>query len=67
MKFEANAPIHSIKPEGEISTCPVCGYRDGFHVSFQVAENHTNGHIILICPDCHHRFRLGWHVKLGSK
>ncbi len=65
MELNADPPIQAIKAEGEISTCPTCGYRDGFHVSFQIAANRSDGHIILICPDCHHRFQLGWQVKLG--
>ena len=67
MNSKRNKEIQTIKPEGEISTCPVCGYGDGFHVSFQLAENYTDGQIILICPDCHNRFKLGWPVKLENK
>jgi len=59
--------IQRIKPEGKISTCPACGYKDGFHVSFQVAENQRQAQIILICPDCHQRFQLGWQVSLEGQ
>ena len=34
--------------------CPVCGYRDGFHVSYRRTGKEIA--IINICPDCHSRF-----------
>lgn len=53
-----------IKPEGEIYSCPSCGYTDGFHVSFKVEGADGKAEIFLICPNCHKRFQLGWHVDL---
>jgi len=66
MKKAPETGTHHLRPEGEVSVCPQCGYTDGFHVSFHMAENRTEGEIVLICPDCHHRFRLGWTVNLAS-
>ena len=37
--------------------CPVCGYSDGFHVSYRRTGGKTE--IINICPDCHSRFDPG--------
>ena len=39
--------------------CPVCGYTDGFHVSFK-KDDRDSIKIILICPECHSRFDPGW-------
>lgn len=50
--------IHPLKMEGTVDTCPVCGYTDGWHVSFKVKEGVR--HIILICPQCHSRFDPEW-------
>lgn len=46
-----------------MSTCPVCDYPDGFHVSFDL-DNNGSGTILLICPQCSNRFRIGWPVQL---
>ena len=62
MNAKTNDEITSIKPEGSIRQCPVCEYNDGFHVSFQMADNMKEGEIILICPNCHQRFQMGWKV-----
>ncbi len=53
-----------IKAEGKISTCPACGYKDGFHVAFDMDGNLGKGEIILICPDCHRQFKMGWQVTV---
>ena len=66
MVMGAKDRIGSIEPLGEIYTCPACGYTDGFHVSFKVQENNEDADIILICPNCHSRFELGWQVSLKS-
>jgi transcription elongation factor Elf1 len=50
--------IQKLKLEGTVDTCPVCGYTDGFHVSFQIKDDEKN--IILICPSCHSHFDPGW-------
>ena len=55
-----------IRPEGEFYTCPACGYTDGFHVSFKTVGRHEKAEIYLICPNCHSRFRPGWHVDLSG-
>ena len=66
MEMGAKAKATEIKPEGEIYTCPGCGYTDGFHVSFKVAATSRKAQIFLICPNCHSRFRLSWQVDLSS-
>ena len=66
MVMGAKDKVGTIKPEGEIYTCPTCGYTDGFHVSFKVEESKRKAEIILICPNCHSRFKLGWNVDLSN-
>jgi hypothetical protein len=39
-------------------TCDKCNYQRGFHVSFEKADSHHE--IVLICPNCGQRFRVGW-------
>ncbi len=58
--------IIDIKPEGNLSVYPHCGYKDGFHVSFDIEPDSEKAKVILICPDCHKRFRMGWSVHLDS-
>ena len=58
--------IATISPEGEIYTCPACGYSDCFHVSFKMIPATDKAEIYLICPNCHSRFRLGWQVHLSQ-
>jgi hypothetical protein len=63
----AKGSIDSLTPDQELYTCPECGYTDGFHVSFQKAEkSNTKFHIVLICPSCHKRYRLGWEILLSE-
>jgi transcription elongation factor Elf1 len=52
--------IQELKLEGTVDTCPVCGYTDGFHVSFKVEEGLKI--IILICPQCHSHFDPEWKI-----
>ena len=57
-----NKPIiNKIEIDSDLDTCPVCGYSDGFHVSFKMTEHGID--IILICPDCHARFDPSWKWK----
>lgn len=65
MKEIINDEITSIKAEGDIRKCPTCGYNDGFHVSFQIDGSSKEGDIILICPNCHQRFQMGWKVHIS--
>jgi hypothetical protein len=58
--------IKDLKAEGEVYVCPVCGYTDGFHVSFLCSKKDQPAEIILICPNCHSRFRIGWGISLAS-
>lgn len=44
--------------EEEFHICENCGYRRGFHISF--AKKNDIFEIILICPDCGQRHRVGW-------
>ena len=45
---------------GRVDTCPVCGYTDGFHVSFKQGDDQMG--IVLICPNCHQRFTSRWNI-----
>ena len=65
MKMGSSEGIGTIKPEGEIYTCPACGYTDGFHVSFNLLDSGGEAEIILICPSCNARFALGWKVRIS--
>ena len=56
--------IERIAPEGEIYLCPACQYTDGFHVSFKMQGDTGTAEVILICPNCHRRFRIGCRVDL---
>ncbi len=38
MEMGTDERIGIIEHEGEIYTCPVCGYTDGWHVSFKFAK-----------------------------
>lgn len=53
------------KPEGEFRTCSVCGYDQGFHVSFQ-EKGSKAAHIVLICPQCGARFDIGWDISISK-
>lgn len=63
--MEKKKAIVKLHPEGEVNTCPSCGYGDGFHVSFKVDEENGAG-IILICPRCSSRFQIGWQIRLDD-
>jgi hypothetical protein len=52
--------IHKLIIKGITDTCPVCGYTDGFHVSFKDTLDKLK--IILICPECHARFDPAWEI-----
>lgn len=52
--------IKRLRIEGTVDTCPVCGYTDGFHVSFAAGAAKK---IILICPQCHSRFDPDWKLE----
>ncbi len=56
-----DAEIQRLRLEGTVDTCPVCGYTDGWHVSFKIKD--STKMIILICPDCHSRFDPDWNLK----
>lgn len=64
MEMGSREAVGRIEPEGEIYTCPACGYTDGFHVSFRVTGGVTQAEVYLICPSCHQRYRIGWRVQL---
>ena len=40
----------------ELSVCPECGYKDGFHVAFVRAGDALR--VELICPSCSARYNL---------
>ncbi len=57
--------ITPIDLKDEFRTCPVCGYDQGFHVSFQ-KKSGLSARVILICPECGARFNAGWDVTLSK-
>ena len=64
MTMGGKGEIADVTPEKEFYECPTCGYGDGFHVAFNMAVHSQKGEIILICPNCHKRFRVGWPVAM---
>lgn len=66
MEMGSKSEIAGIKPEGEVYRCPACGYTDGWHVSFKAGASGRDAEIILICPNCHSRFRVGWQVNFAQ-
>ena len=64
MEMGSSGTIGHIDPKGEIYECPTCNYKDGFHLSFKMKGASGTGEIILICPNCHSRFKLGWCVTI---
>jgi len=56
----ATKEIEYISPEDELSTCPACGYTDGFHVSLKKSSQPAACDIILICPQCHRKYSVAW-------
>ena len=42
----------------EFHICEKCQYDRGFHVSFEWKDG--NCEIVLICPNCGQRYRVGW-------
>lgn len=66
MEMGSRDKVENIMPEGEIYTCPTCGYTDGFHVAFKAEDQGRKALIYLICPNCHSRFRIGWQADLSS-
>jgi len=60
-------PVEKLPLKKEISNCPACDYKDGFHVSFNLEDNSRTGIIILICPQCSSRFSVGWPVQLQKE
>ena len=67
MEMGTDTRIGSIGHEGEIYTCPVCGYTDGWHVSFKFSKVGLSPEIYLICPTCHSRFRTGWTAQMKGE
>lgn len=49
--------------ENEFSVCDVCGYKLGFHVSFEKKDQKHR--VILICPQCGAKFNIHWDVGLN--
>lgn len=64
MPMGSEEQIEAIAAEGEIYQCPSCGYTDGFHVSFNIVKSQPS-EVILICPNCHRRYRIGLNVTLN--
>ena len=55
-----DAEIKKIGLKEITDTCPECGYKNGFHISFK--EHIGKLRIILICPECHVRFDPTWEI-----
>lgn len=55
--------IKSIQIKDEFRTCPVCGYDQGFQVSFRREAGKTL-RVVLICPECGSRFDVNWDITL---
>jgi len=53
---DATPTAQSIDFEDELSVCPECDYKDGFHVAFVRAAGALR--IELICPSCSARYNL---------
>jgi uncharacterized protein YbaR (Trm112 family) len=51
------------KVEKEFFKCDKCGYDKGFHVYF--ARQGEDCEIVLICPQCAQRYKIGWKTKLS--
>jgi predicted RNA-binding Zn-ribbon protein involved in translation (DUF1610 family) len=48
--------------EKEFHICDKCGYKLGFHVSFE--RNELGFEIVLICPNCGQKYKINWNVSL---
>jgi len=59
--------MQTLEPRGDVSVCPACGYRDGFHVALQFQTDSDQGQIHLICPACHQRYDPGWDITARRK
>lgn len=66
MEMGSAEKIGHIDPKGEIYECPACNYKDGFHVSFNMEGDSGAGEIILICPNCHSRYKIGWRATIET-
>ena len=67
MSKESGQPdIQRINPMERVSCCPECQYRDGFHVSLYRSDKDKYSEVILICPNCHRHFGLGWKVDMEA-
>ncbi|MFH1861994.1 MAG: hypothetical protein ABH878_04195 [bacterium] len=58
--------VQVLRIEDDFHRCPVCEYEDGFHVSFR-RDQGNRVPIILICPECHSRFDVGWEISLPAE
>ena len=65
MEMGSKKEIERIEPQGELYRCPSCDYSDGFHVSFRMGKTDRKAEVVLICPSCHSRFRIGWKVLMS--
>lgn len=67
MSKESSSPdIQQIDPKERVSSCPECQYRDGFHISLYRSPTERFSEVILICPNCHRHFGLGWKVDMDA-
>lgn len=59
--------MQKIEPQGDVSVCPACGYRDGFHVALNFQSASGQGQIHLICPACHQHYDPGWEITVSRE
>ena len=52
-----DTPIQEVPLGNEFKTCPMCGYKDGFHNAFQKEGDTTKW--LFVCPSCHAVFDVG--------
>lgn len=56
-------PVRELGLGSELVVCPDCGYKRGFHNTFEPVKDAFR--IIQCCPICGAKFDVGWKVKIG--
>ena len=51
--------IHPATFEDEFRTCPICGYKDGFHTMLKRDKEKDVVRWLFICPSCSEIFDIG--------
>ena len=58
--------LKHISLKDKLVACPDCSYTDGFHIGLIEKKDSGIYRIILICPNCHQQFEIGWGVQLAD-